>query len=269
MSTRTLYNLESVSQYERHKSVFISLPDIREKIRYALQIVNNCHIEKELKDIDKAVALGKLGDAEVDKGELKIALGYYTESLRFIYHHREQTSNQLLSDIFTQRSAVLMKMNKYASAIRDINRALSFNTAEEKKCALELEKQACTDKLELLLKKSNQVKSDQAKQIDVPSLPQLFKGESNVTKSLSSAVTIKETIEKGRHIIALEDIPVGKDTLPQHTPQYSHSLCSRRGNLDFPDDVMREEGQGLTRESWGGVEKEEEVSFLDDVKQVT
>ena len=35
----------------------------------------------------------------------------------------------------------------------------------------------------------------------------------------------------------------------QHTPQYSSSLCSRSGNLDFPDDVMREEGEGSIRES--------------------
>ena len=47
---------------------------------------------------------------------------------------------------------------------------------------------------------------------------------------------------------------------PQHTTLYSHSLYSRNGNLVFPDDVIREEGEGLTQESREGGREGKEVS---------
>ena len=175
-----------------------------------MKIVNNRNIAKELKDFDKTVALYKLGDTAMDKEEFKLALGYYTESLKYAYHQREEVSNQLLSDIYTQRSAVLMKMNKYASAIRDLNRALSFNNAEEKKCGLEQKKQVCTENLDNVFKNYQQIKNAGVRTLNVRSIPELYKGESNLTKSLSAAVKVNETTEKGRHIIALEDLPVGK-----------------------------------------------------------
>ena len=202
------YNEFIYSKFKEHVNRLKDIPNVRDKIKYVLDNVENSLVEEKGKDSHQAQKYKDEADKALEKNELKKALILYTEALRYTPHERSESKNIMLSNIYSMRSVVLMKMNKVSSSIKDIDRALKFHPDEENN-ELNERKEACLNSLKPLL--DTAVKMQRGQVLQPPPLPELYEGLSQELSSTSSALCMKESEEKGRYMAALKDIPLGKN----------------------------------------------------------
>merc|ERR1712080_319381 len=129
--------------FKKHVDAFAEIPDMRGKMRYVLGLVENYTVVEEEKDLLTAIDLQVYGDEQLEKSELKAALKFYTDALKYIPHVRKCKNNPIISNAYGARSEVLLRMKMYPACIRDIDRALQFNPIEERRRVLVDNKQFC------------------------------------------------------------------------------------------------------------------------------
>ena len=196
------FNGSVYNQFKEHIASLATIPDVRDKIKYILNNVENSPVEEKGKDTVHSQRFKEEADKALEKNDFKKALILYTEALRYTPHDRGNSKNITLSNIYSMRSLVLMKMNKLSSAVKDIDRALNFHP---NKGDTELNERR--QSLLILLKP---ILETVGRTIQPPNFPELYGGLSNELSSTSSALCMKESKEKGRHIVAVKDIPLGK-----------------------------------------------------------
>ena len=197
------YNQFFDNKFKEHIIHLEGIPNVRHKIKYVLNNRENFVVEEKGKDDQIAQRFKDEGDKALEENSFKRALLLYTEALRYTAHDRTNTSNIMLSSIYSMRSIVLMKMNKLFASIQDIDRALLFHP-EKANNELNERKKACLNLIKPVLGLARQ-RSQQP-----PPSPKLYEGISKELSSTSSALCMKESEEKGRHIVAVKDIPIGK-----------------------------------------------------------
>ena len=191
--------------FKHHVDMFTLIEDMREKIRYVINIAADHTVEELAKDTDKANDFLMEGKEALDQSKYKDAIDAFTNALKMTPHSTEDSGNQALSDVFAWRSVALFQIKKIKACLEDVERALSYSTHKENEDVLNKRREFCINQI-----KCGSKKYKNGEVFERPSLPVLYNGMSDDLIDASAAVQLKTTQDKGRYIEAKENIPIGK-----------------------------------------------------------